>query len=180
MILIWLWSGLILLVGMLKLGWWQPIDQWGYRHLPDRRLSKFWRLVAVVGQPLVDVLIVILMAGWLYQQGQPLPTLWVLLVLGSADLVGLAIKHYFPRARPQKHLPYDDDASFPSGHVLGATLLTLLTWSVWPSWWTLGMAGVYWLLVTWSRLILRAHHLSDVIVTLWLAITWFTTWYWLW
>ncbi len=105
MILIWLWAGLILLVGMLKLGWWQPIDQWGHRHLPDRRLSKFWRLVAVVGQPLVDVLIVIL---------------------------------------------------------------------------TLGMAGIYFLLVTWSRLILRAHHLSDVIVTLWLAITWFTTWYWLW
>lgn len=180
MILIWLWGVLVLLLGTLKWGWWQWLDQWWQRCLPDRRASRFWRLVAIGGQPLVDVALVMVMAVELYRQGQLWPAVWGLMVLGSADVAGLVIKHYFPRPRPKQHLARDNDASFPSGHVLGATLVVLIMWAWFPSWWTLSLVSLYWLLVTWSRLVLRAHHLSDVIITLWLTLTWFTTWYWLW
>lgn len=180
MILIWLWGGGLLLLGTLKLGWWRWVDQWWQRHLPDRRTRRFWRLVAVVGQPLVAVAIIGGVAAWLCYQGQFWPAGWGVAVLGSADVMGLIIKHSFPRSRPAKHLARDNDASFPSGHVLGATLAGLIMWAWFPSWWMMGLVMVAWLLVTWSRLVLRAHHLSDVIITVWLAITWFTTWYWLW
>ncbi|MES1180857.1 MAG: phosphatase PAP2 family protein [Verrucomicrobiota bacterium] len=87
------------------------------------------------------------------------------------------------RTRPTAHVPQGfygvwhdghwiigkyDFSAFPSGHTGTAVGLMAAAWLVHRGWG--GVAAVYALAVMWSRIALQAHHLSDVVGSLVLAI----------
>ncbi len=169
----------VLLVGFFTMiiginrGWWRGLDQWAFLHVTNQQDQRFWHQVAFWGQPWLTVAWIIAISLWWLLQGQWLLTTWTLGVLGIANIIGIITKKVVSRTRPVGHLPHDDDFSFPSGHVLGLTLLVNLLIFYWPSWWGVLLAILWWLLVASSRLVLRAHHLSDLIGTLCFAQAWF-------
>ena len=142
------------------------LDQRLHDQVPNRQNSSFWRGVAwIVGYAFV-------LAGVLWLTADSITAFWVLATLGSLDALGIGVKLYFKRKRPDQHLPGDDGHSFPSGHVLGTTVLVLMIWALWPTPWT-GSLGLGWLmLVAASRLVLRAHYPSDVFSTMVMAAGW--------
>lgn len=148
------------------------LDQRLHDQVPNRQNSFFWRGVAWIGQPKLTVGYAFVLAGVLWLTADSITAFWVLATLGSLDALGIGVKLYFKRKRPDQHLPGDDGYSFPSGHVLGTTVLVLMIWALWPTPWT-GSLGLVWLmLVAASRLVLRAHYPSDVFSTMVMAAGW--------
>ncbi|KGL66234.1 hypothetical protein LX03_11620 [Limosilactobacillus mucosae] len=148
------------------------LDQRLHDQVPNRQNSFFWRGVAWIGQPKLTVGYAFVLAGVLWLTADSITAFWVLATLGSLDALGIGVKLYFKRKRPDQHLPGDDGYSFPSGHVLGTTVLVLMIWALWPTPWT-GSLGLGWLmLVAASRLVLRAHYPSDVFSTMVMAAGW--------
>jgi membrane-associated phospholipid phosphatase len=148
------------------------LDQRLHDQVPNRQNSSFWRGVAWIGQPKLTVGYAFVLAGVLWLTADSITAFWVLATLGSLDALGIGVKLYFKRKRPDQHLPGDDGYSFPSGHVLGTTVLVLMIWALWPTPWT-GSLGLGWLmLVAASRLVLRAHYPSDVFSTMVMAAGW--------
>lgn len=148
------------------------LDQRLHDQVPNRQNSFFWRGVAWIGQPKLTVGYAFVLAGVLWLTADSITAFWVLATLGSLDALGIGVKLYFKRKRPDQHLPDDDGYSFPSGHVLGTTVLVLMIWALWPTPWT-GSLGLGWLmLVAASRLVLRAHYPSDVFSTMVMAAGW--------
>ena len=148
------------------------LDQRLHDQVPNRQNSSFWRGVAWIGQPKLTVGYAFVLAGVLWLTADSITAFWVLATLGSLDALGIGVKLYFKRKRPDQHLPGDDGCSFPSGHVLGTTVLVLMIWALWPTPWT-GSLGLVWLmLVAASRLVLRAHYPSDVFSTMVMAAGW--------
>lgn len=148
------------------------LDQRLHDQVPNRQNSSFWRGVAWIGQPKLTVGYAFVLAGVLWLTADSITAFWVLATLGSLDALGIGVKLYFKRKRPDQHLPSDDGYSFPSGHVLGTTVLVLMIWALWPTPWT-GSLGLVWLmLVAASRLVLRAHYPSDVFSTMVMAAGW--------
>lgn len=148
------------------------LDQRLHDQVPNRQNSSFWRGVAWIGQPKLTVGYAFVLAGVLWLTADSITAFWVLATLGSLDALGIAVKLYFKRKRPDQHLPGDDGYSFPSGHVLGTTVLVLMIWALWPTPW-IGSLGLVWLmLVAASRLVLRAHYPSDVFSTMVMAAGW--------
>ena len=148
------------------------LDQRLHDQVPNRQNSSFWRGVAWIGQPKLTVGYAFVLAGVLWLTADSITAFWVLATLGSLDALGIGVKLYFKRKRPDQHLPGDDGYSFPSGHGLGTTVLVLMIWALWPTPWT-GSLGLVWLmLVAASRLVLRAHYPSDVFSTMVMAAGW--------
>lgn len=148
------------------------LDQRLHDQVPNRQNSSFWRGVAWIGQPKLTVGYAFVLAGVLWLTADSITAFWVLATLGSLDALGIGVKLYFKRKRPDQHLPGDDGYSFPSGHVLRTTVLVLMIWALWPTPWT-GSLGLGWLmLVAASRLVLRAHYPSDVFSTMVMAAGW--------
>jgi membrane-associated phospholipid phosphatase len=88
-----------------------------------------------------------------------------LLVLPLASV----LKLMFRRLRPQTAQSLGlSSYSFPSGHTYGATVAGSVTWLVWSSN-ELGVIGIGALMVVfvlgvgWSRVVVGAHHASDVV-----------------
>ena len=148
------------------------LDKRLHDQVPNRQNSSFWRGVAWIGQPKLTVGYAFVLAGVLWLTADSITAFWVLATLGSLDALGIGVKLYFKRKRPDQHLPGDDGYSFPRGHVLGTTVLVLMIWALWPTPWT-GSLGLVWLmLVAASRLVLRAHYPSDVFSTMVMAAGW--------
>lgn len=163
---------LIMMIGVQQ-AWWGRLDQWAFQRVPNQQNQRFWHQVAFWGQPWLTVAWIIAISLWWLIQGQWILTIWTLGVLGIANVIGIFTKKMVSRTRPVGHLPHDDDFSFPSGHVLGLTLLINLVILYWPQWWMIVLGVIWWGLVAYSRLALRAHHLSDLIGTLCFAQAWF-------
>lgn len=167
------------LVTLIFMGWslkcwpaFHRFDQRLHNQIPNRQTSFFWRAVAFIGQPKLTVGYAFILAGLVDLTADSITALWVLATLGSLDAIGIGVKRFFKRQRPQRHLAIDDGYSFPSGHVLGTTVLVLMIWALWPTP-LIGMAGLIWLLlVVVSRLVLRAHYPSDVFSTMVMAAGW--------
>lgn len=135
---------------------------------------------------LVWMLIIALLL-WIKHQ-RPL-SLNIVVLLLSGDGVGWIIKHVVRRARPAQHLAADNGYSFPSGHVLGMSLIALWlmmillpkvlhkkTARVW-----LDILLSLWLvLVMMSRVYLYAHHPTDVIGSVLIALMWLGILEWIW
>ena len=106
----------------------------------------------------------------------------LLVCVGGGLLLNDAMKHVFRRARPEFDHPLLklETYSFPSGHAAGSTLFygVLLVW-LWRRteqwrWRTLGAATAVSMvvLVSFSRLYLGAHFLSDVVAGVAEALAW--------
>ena len=140
----------------------------------------FWRGVAWVTQPKLMVCWCFLLAVVQWStRGWP-GALGVLAGLGGANVIGIIIKHTLKRPRPVQHLAHDDGYSFPSGHVLGTTVMTVMLWQLYgPAWWLAGSLVLWWGLVAYSRLTLQAHYPSDVVGAVLLALSWLSWLKWL-
>lgn len=175
MIIVWLIATValaLLIWAVAKLPAWSAADA----RLHDRLIrdqGAFWHLVAGVTAPKLMVVWCFLLAGILLWQGRPLESLLALVGLGGANVIGIVIKHTLKRARPDGHLAHDDGYSFPSGHVLGSTVMPLMIGYFYaPSWWGWGLLLLWWGLVAYSRLTLKAHYPSDVVGATLLGVSW--------
>jgi membrane-associated phospholipid phosphatase len=171
-------AGLILLLVLLLLdlahhGLVARFDDWAFAHLAHQPHNRFWNLVAWIGEPWAVVTYVLIMAGALLVDHEEQLAMWVLWTLGFGNILGIITKKLLKRERPGDHLEHDNGYSFPSGHVLGSTILYLIVVELWPTWPVMIIGGVAWLLVAGSRLFLRAHHVSDVGGTILFTGAWF-------
>lgn len=170
--------GLLVLLGLLLLdlahhGLVARFDDWAFAKMPHQPDNRFWNLVAWVGEPWAVVVYVLILTVALLVIHEEQAAAWVLWTLGIGNVLGIITKKTLKRERPGAHLEHDDGYSFPSGHVLGGTTLYLMVVELWPIWPVIVIGGVAWLLVASSRIILRAHHVSDVAGTVLFAGAWF-------
>lgn len=124
----------------------------------------------------------IVFAAVLYRMGEKYWILTLALALGGGQLLNVALKHAYERARPH----FDDPVltlssfSFPSGHTAGATLFYgvlaafLVTRFFDPRIRAACVAGALLAiaLVAFSRVYLGAHYLSDVLAAACSSIAW--------
>lgn len=125
--------------------------------------------------PKTDVVWCFIIAGVVALSGNWLLALWCLATLGLADCVGLTIKYTIKRRRPYNHLPEEHGFSFPSGHVLGFTSLTLILLRLFggAGFWLPVLLIIVWVLLVKARLQLGAHYPADVLASILLAIACF-------
>lgn len=126
-----------------------------------------WQTIARLSDPLLMVLYAFILAGILRCQGCFQSAIWVLGTLGITDGVGIWLKRLVRRSRPAAVRAH---YSFPSGHVLGATVMALLLLSLYRTLWLRLLVIIIWLLIATSRLFLKAHYLSDILGAICLAI----------
>ncbi len=121
---------------------------------------------------------VALAAIWLWRRDHRPEALQLVVVQIGSAILNPALKFSLVRARPhlfplrgQFALP-----SFPSGHAIamtavvltGAWILHRLTRATWPFW----VAGVFWVLVIYSRIYLSVHWPTDVIAGILVGAVW--------
>lgn len=128
--------------------------------------SLFWQVIARISEPLLMVLYAFILATFLWWQGRWPESIWVLTTLGVTDSLGILLKRVIHRSRPTAVRAH---YSFPSGHVLGATVMALLMLSLFRQRWIQVLVVIGWLLICLSRLLLKAHYLSDVLAAICLA-----------
>jgi undecaprenyl-diphosphatase len=144
-----------------------PIDAWWSSVAGDMRspvtesialgLNVLGRgVVAAVVVPLVAVVVLLLAR-------RPFSAL---AAVGGATLTFLltrVLKELFARDRPGDMLVESDFGSFPSGHASAAAVLATVFFLVFPSTVVRVLAVVYIVAMMWSRTLLGAHWLSDVV-----------------
>lgn len=95
-------------------------------------VTKFWdgfyTLITNLANPKIDIFWILVTAFFLWGFKYKIPALWALFTLGFGDVIGFLVKNIVRRARPIAHLVQDDGFSFPSGHVLGITLVCGILW----------------------------------------------------
>ncbi|AHH17944.1 putative membrane protein [Nocardia nova SH22a] len=143
----------------------------GHRSGPATALA---RAVSEVGSPAGTAVLAILAAGWLVRRYRSVvPGAVVLVVLGTAAVVGTVCKHAVARARPPiaLRLVAENNFAFPSGHttattaVVTAVLAVYLTGGPRPSRALAAVlsAALAVAAVGSSRLYLGVHWLTDVV-----------------
>lgn len=132
-----------------------------------------WKVIALLNEPKLIVVWDFALAGALALGHHYWAAFWALGTLAFTDAVGILLKHSVKRKRPLNPNEARDGYSFPSGHVLSATIMCLVIWKIFGSlagWWLLVVLVASWLLVVISRLNMRAHYPSDVLGATSLAI----------
>jgi undecaprenyl-diphosphatase len=135
---------------------------------------------------------VLAVAVWLWRRGARRPAVFAVVALGGSWVLNRLVKGAVDRARPQLTDPFGHPggASFPSGHAQAVTVAcgVLLVVS-WPylarraRWIAAVVAGLAVALVSFSRVALGVHYLSDVVAAIVLGLAWlllmtaaFTAW----
>ena len=126
------------------------------------------------------LLMLAVLAGWLWKQGAPAWSRFAVLAVAGGMLLNVTLKYGFERTRPQfaEPLVHLHTYSFPSGHANQGTLL----YGVLAAWLcaryprrrapVLGVATAMVLLVAASRVYLGAHYLTDVLAGMAEGVTW--------
>jgi len=180
----WLLAGLVLVaaafpfdnrvgaaLNVMQLPAWKEFAQW------CSKIGEGW-VPAVIGIFLVAVYLIL---------NRPQAAAKIFFVTLTCELTGLAVvilRLCFGRARPNNHdvppgfygmwhdghwiLGQFKFSSFPSGHAATAVGVAAAAWLVHRGWGAALM--VYALAVTWSRIALQCHHLSDVLASTVLSI----------
>ena len=148
-----------------------------HHKLVKNREGKIWKIITILNEPKVIVVWDFILAGLLVMLGHPWLAIWALGTLAVTDAVGIFLKHSVKRQRPLSMKIYRDGYSFPSGHVLSATIMSLMLWQIFGHTmgiWLLIILIIAWGLVVISRLNMRAHYPSDVLGATSLALFCFT------
>lgn len=149
------------------------------RSIPN--LQGLMLKITFLASPKMDLFWMLLMAVILWiKKLRPL-SVNIVITLLSADALGWVIKHFIHRARPIQHLAQDDGFSFPSGHVLGMSILTIWIMMVLlpkvmksstKKFWISFLLIVWLIIVMCSRIYVFAHYPSDVCASVAVALTW--------
>lgn len=152
-------------------------DHWLHHKLIRRLDGYSWQIIAFINDPKLLVVWDIFLASFLISEEKNLTAFWALFTLGFTDLIGLLLKKWVHRKRPIKHSSLENGYSFPSGHVLGTTIMVLIIWKIFANKFGNGLLITLiavWVMVIISRLSLKAHYPSDIIGATSLAICCFT------
>ena len=163
-----------------------PLARWdvSFAHwLADHRGSAgldLFRGITMVGGPLVAVAVVTVVTIALYRRRHVADAAFLPLILAGAELLNLLLKLAFQRPRPTIAFVQLDTYSFPSGHAMVSTAvygaLAYLAWGRLQSRRarTLLLAATFLAiaLISFSRLYLGVHYLSDVLAGVAGGATW--------
>jgi membrane-associated phospholipid phosphatase len=89
--------------------------------------------------------------------------------VGGAALLNLILKSIFQRDRPQlwERIVTENSFSFPSGHAMASSALALsivlICWRTRYRWWAVAGAGIYMVVIGFTRLYLGVHYPSDIV-----------------
>lgn len=145
----------------------RPLANWDRIDIqPNQRWQGGWRLLARVTDPILMAGYDVLLAIALCWQGRFNQAIWVVLTLSVADSLGILLKHVIRRSRPSASRAH---YSFPSGHVLGATVMAWMLLTIVANPWLRLLIILLWLLIALSRLALNVHYLSDLLAAICLA-----------
>ncbi len=142
-----------------------------------------------LASPKIDVVWMLIIAIILWIKHQRPLSLNIFVLLLSGDGLGWVIKHVIRRARPVQHLTIDNGYSFPSGHVLGMSLIVLwLMMILLPKImknhtariWLNVLLSVWLVIVMISRVYVYAHYPTDVIGSFVVALMWLGILEWIW
>ena len=148
-----------------------------HHKLVKENQSMMWKIITFLNEPKLIVVWDFVLALILFFEGHPWFSIWVLATLFVTDLIGIFLKHSIKRQRPITRFATRDGYSFPSGHVLSATIMFLMVWKIFGSQFGAGLfifLVVSWLLVVISRLNMRAHYPSDILGATSLAVLCFS------
>lgn len=168
-----LWTGLVM--G----GWTAEWDRALMRDAGSLRTAHPWLidpmwLVTRMGDGESRVLAVLLVGVGLWRAGAGAKALWLLLMVGSGLLLSPLCKLLIDRPRPGVlvHLDVVSNASYPSGHAMGAAILALSLGFLFRGLPVRTILAAYVLLVALSRLILGVHWPSDIVGGLLIGAFW--------
>lgn len=145
--------------------------------------------ITFLASPKMDLVWMLIIAIILWIKHQRPLSLNIFVLLLSTDGLGWIIKHVVRRARPMQHLAIDNGYSFPSGHVLGMSIIVLwLILVLFPliiknkttrTW--IDVLLVVWLIIVMiSRVYVYAHYQSDVCGSVAVALLWLGILEWIW
>ena len=148
-----------------------------HHKLVKQNTNRLWDVITIVNEPKVIAAWDVVCAGFLATLGHQWAAIWMLATLFFTDSLGIFLKHSIKRKRPLVPTRNRPGYSFPSGHVLSATIMSLMLWRLLGQ--TLGLLFFIVLLITWllvviSRLNMKAHYPSDVLGATSLAILCFS------
>jgi len=135
-----------------------------------------------LGDPVVVIVTGLVLAGLFWKAGERWRALFLFLSVPAGLALNTALKHAFLRARPvfDEPLASAHGYSFPSGHVAGATLLytavaVILVRSVRGARnrvRVVAVAGLLIVVVSFTRMYLGVHYLTDVLSRRRMAFSW--------
>lgn len=164
---------LLLIINIRKSRRFNLFDTWLHQKLVRDHDGFSWQIIAFLNDPKLMVIWAVLLSSFLINEEKNVAALWVLATLGFTDLSGILLKKLMHRERPSEHSDLENGYSFPSGHVLGSTTMSLILAELFGN--RLGngfiiFLTIIWLMVIISRLRLRAHYPSDILGATSLAI----------
>ena len=154
-----------------------PLARWDVRlarWLAGERSSvgnDFFRVLTYVGSPAAALAISFIACVVLYRRRRLAEVALLTVVLAGGELLNVILKLAFHRPRPEVAFLHLDTYSFPSGHAMLSTAaygtLAYLAWSRWrttPARVAVVLGAVVLVgLISFSRLYLGVHYLSDVL-----------------
>jgi len=163
-----------------------PLARWDVsfaQWLAEQRGSAvldLFRVITVFGSPAFALALATVVCVVLYRRRRLVDAAFLPLVLGVTELLNLVLKLAFQRPRPAVGFVHLDTYSFPSGHAMISTAaygaFACLLWSRLESRRarTLMLAATFLIvtLVSFSRLYLGVHYLSDVLAGVAGGATW--------
>jgi undecaprenyl-diphosphatase len=171
---------------------WDPLQRLDLRvagNLHDVALAHpgqvtFWKWVSLVLHPEVERVAAAIIAVVLWLKQRRGPAIFIAVVMVGEAVLETIVKVSVGRHRPEFEHPVADAAgnSFPSGHALGAVVTFGLLVIVVSQRYRIAAAAaglVAALLVSYARLALGVHYLSDVLGAWLLGLAWLVLAYWL-
>ncbi len=133
--------------------------------------NDFFRVLTYVGSPAAALAISFVACVVLYRRRRLAEAALLAVVLAGGELLNVILKLAFHRPRPEVAFVHLDTYSFPSGHAMVSTAtygtLAYLAWGRWrttPSRLAVALGVVVLVaLISFSRLYLGVHYLSDVL-----------------
>jgi membrane-associated phospholipid phosphatase len=141
-------------------------------------LDRLFLFFTLLGSAAVMLPITILAAGYLWYRRRRFDGLLILFGVGGAAAANFVLKMMFHRQRPAlwHQIISETDYSFPSGHAMISSALTLcilaVLWRTRFRWPAAILGGIFIIMVGLSRLYLGVHYPTDVVAGWCASLAW--------